>query len=295
MRFMLTENPLLKSGENENDWKPGVSTDLSYLDDRDTDWIVWLGHAAYLFQLGGKRYLTDPQFSDMPLIPRRVQPPFPLEKLRGIDYLLLSHDHRDHVDKKSIQTILANNQIEKILAPLRLQRTIGKWIGETPLEEAGWYQIFQQGHEAVRITYLPARHWCRRGLIDFNRTLWGSFMLEYGGKSYYFGGDSAKTDYWPEIGEMFPNIEVAMLGIGAYSPRYMMEDNHANPAEAYWGYQSLGARYWWPMHHGTYNLSTEPAGEPISLATDHMRKDGLEDRLIHSVINRPWTLGAAIH
>jgi L-ascorbate metabolism protein UlaG (beta-lactamase superfamily) len=220
--------------------------------------------------------------------------------------LLLSHDHRDHVDEKCVRSICKNNPIRKILCPLKLTNVIGKWVGNTPIEEAAWHQTFNTAGTGVRITFLPTHHWCRRGLTDFNRVLWGSFMLEVledgatagimdvegagipARQTLYFGGDSAKTGYWKEIRKMFPNIDVAMLGIGAYKPDFMMQDVHANPAEAYQGFLDLGAKRWWPMHHGTYDLSNEPASEPITWATKLMTENGMADRLVQPAVGEAW-------
>ncbi|MCP9236121.1 MBL fold metallo-hydrolase [Lewinella sp. JB7] len=296
MRMMLTPNPQ-RSEKKRDHWVPRVSPDVSYLGDRSRNWIVWLGHACFLLQLNGLRFLTDPQLTDMPLVPRRVHPPFGYGDLRGIDYLLLSHDHRDHVDKDCIRTIVANNRIAKILCPLRLSGVIKDWVGETVVEEAAWFQRYDLAGTGVSIHLLPSRHWCRRGLRDFNHVLWGSFMIEAAvgegeDRRIYFGGDSGKTPYWEEIGRMFPGIDVAMLGIGAYAPEYMMREAHANPAEAFTGYRDLEARYWWPMHHGTYDLSNEPASEPISWASRLMSRHGLSDYLLQPAVNEPWWFGA---
>lgn len=307
LKWFFSANPQRAEKKADN-WTPPVAADVSYLDDRSKDWIVWLGHASFLFQLNGVRLLTDPQLRDLPLMPRRVFPPFTCDEIRGVDYLLLSHDHRDHVDEKCIRTICKNNALRKILCPLKLSNVIGSWVGETPIEEAGWYQMYDMAETGVRITFLPSRHWCRRGLTDFNRVLWGSFMLEQLGdgaqdagevetagvpalKTIYFGGDSAQTPYWKEIGAMFPAIDVAMLGIGAYKPEFMMRENHANPAEAFQGFLDLGARHWWPMHHGTYDLSNEPASEPITWATRLMQEQGLHDRLVQPAVGEAWWMG----
>lgn len=310
LRMILTANP--QRAEKKTDtWTPEVSGDLAYLEDRGKDWVVWLGHACFLMQLNGTRFLIDPQLRDMPFVPRRVFPPFGYEDIRDVDYLLLSHDHRDHVDKKCIRAIVANNPIRKILCPLQLSRTIGDWVGGTPIEEAAWYQQFDTNGTGVKITFLPSRHWCRRGLTDFNRSLWGSFMLEVLGTfgklsgadgaqdaeevgkarhTIYFGGDSAETSYWSEIGTMFPAIDLAMLGIGAYKPEFMMRENHANPEEAFRGFLDLNAKYWWPMHHGTYDLSNEPASEPIHWAKKLMTEAGRKDDLVGERINAPLYL-----
>ncbi len=303
LRMVFSPNP--QRQEKKRDvWVPPVNAATAYLDDRTENWMVWLGHASYLIQVNGVRLLTDPQLTDMPMVPRRVFPPFSYEDIRGVDYLLLSHDHRDHVDEKCIRSIAKNNNLRKILCPLKLSSVIGDWVGDCPIEEAGWYQQYGMEHTGLEVTFLPAQHWCRRGLTDFNRVLWGSFMIEVGAdagasknqdamggaaaRTIYFGGDSAATSYWAEIGHLYPTIDVCMLGIGAYAPDYMMQEVHADPDEAFAGYQDLGARYWWPMHHGTYDLSNEPASEPIRRATSRMQEAGIAERLVQPPLNQPW-------
>ncbi|MTB49393.1 hypothetical protein E1J53_0000320 [Lewinella sp. W8] len=310
LRMLVTPNPQRKE-KKADQWVPALSTDLSYLDDRRGNWVTWFGHACFLVQLNGVRLLIDPQLRDMPLVPRRVPSPVALEDIRGVDYLLLSHDHRDHVDEKSVRTLVQHNPIRKILCPLKLSNVIRPWVGETAIEEAAWYQIYDTLADGIRITFLPSRHWCRRGLTDFNRVLWGSFMLEAlddtAGPSagrgtagaaltrparhtVYFAGDSAETAYWEEVGNLFQHIDLALMGIGAYKPAFMMQDNHANPEEAFRGFRALGADRWWPMHHGTYDLSNEPASEPIRWATRLMEDAELADRLVQPPLGAPHWL-----
>jgi L-ascorbate metabolism protein UlaG (beta-lactamase superfamily) len=279
LRWFLSRNPQ-RAEKKADTWRPPVATETSYLADRERDYIVWLGHACFLIQLGGVRLLTDPNFIDTFYLRRLVKPVFSLAQLRGIDYVLLSHDHRDHVDAASLKTILAHNRVRKILAPLRLSRVIGSWVGSTPVEEAAWYQTFRTGAGAPEVSLLPTRHWSRRGLTDFNRVLWGAFHIRSGEHGIYFGGDSAKTEYWAEAGTLFPGTDYALLGIGAYKPSYMMEEVHAAPEEALWGFRQMRARYFWPMHYGTYDLSDEPIGEPYRRVHQLCRDAGLSDRLL---------------
>ena len=286
LRWFLSRNPQ-RAEKKADDWRPPVAERTDYLDDRERDYIVWLGHACFLIQLNGVRLLTDPNFIDTFYLRRLVKPAFPLAQLRGVDYLLLSHDHRDHVDAASLQTILANNRILKILAPLRLSRVIRSWVGSIPVEEAAWYQTYRTHSAAPEVSLLPTRHWCRRGLTDFNRVLWGAFYICSGRHSIYFGGDSAKTAYWQEAGELFPQTDYALLGIGAYKPRYMMQDAHAAPEEALWGFRQMGARHLWPMHYGTYDLSDEPISEPYRRIHQLCREAGIADRLLTPALGEP--------
>lgn len=260
IKWQFSGNPQRAQKKADN-WKPSVHEAMDHLD-QNKDFICWLGHASFLIQIDGQRLLTDPVFSDLPFIPRLVNPPFPLTAIRDIDYILLSHDHRDHCDRASLTTLLKHNRPKKILAPLAISKVIRPWVGDIPIEEAGWYQQFKTGTGPLEITFLPSRHWSRRGLLDFNRVLWGSFMIRGKDHTVYFGADSGYGSHFTEIGQLFSGIDYALLGIGAYSPDYMMQEIHTNPAEAFRAYQQLNASYMIPMHYGTYDLSDEPISEP---------------------------------
>ena len=276
LTWQFSPNPQ-RAEKKADGWAPEQAGDFSYLEDKQQDCIAWLGHASFLIQLDGVRLITDPIFNGLPFLKRRVGLPFPLELLRDIDYLLLSHDHRDHCDKRSIQDLLKHNQPRKILAPLKLSNVIAPWVGNTPIEEAAWYQTYHAKN--IEITFLPTRHWCRRGLFDFNRVLWGSFLIRSGDKQIYFGADSGMGPHFEEIGQLFPGIQYAMIGIGAYKPDYMMQEIHTSPREAMDAFQQLGAEKLIPMHYGTYDLSDEPASEPYREIQRHFHEAGLQERL----------------
>ncbi len=257
-KMMLSKNPQAKA-KRKDDWRPEVHHDSSYLDTTE-DFIVWLGHASFLIQINGKRILTDPVFYNIALLQRFVPIPIELDDLTNLDYLILSHDHRDHCDKKSLTAVLEHAN-PTILTTLKMNNVIQSWVGDTPIQEAGWYQMYET--KDVEIIFLPSQHWCRRGLTDFNRVLWGSFIIRTPEKTIYFGGDSASGKHFEEIGKLFPNIDVCMLGIGAYKPDFMMQEVHTSPAEAKDAFEQLGAKKMIPMHYGTYDLSWEPISEPF--------------------------------
>ncbi len=276
LKWQFSPNPQ-RAEKKADDWAPALASDFSYLEDKRQDCIAWLGHATFLIQLNGVRLITDPIFNGLPFLQRRVELPFPLEQLTDIDYLLLSHDHRDHCDKRSIRNLLKYNQPRKILTPLKLSNVISSWVGGVPIEEASWYQTYHT--EDVEITFLPTRHWCRRGLFDFNRVLWGSFLIQNGEKQIYFGADSGMGPHFEEIGQLFPDIQYAMIGIGAYKPAYMMQDIHTGPREAMQAFRQLGADTLIPMHYGTYDLSDEPASEPYREIQRHFHEAGMTEKL----------------
>jgi L-ascorbate metabolism protein UlaG (beta-lactamase superfamily) len=129
------------------------------------------------------------------------------------------------------------------------------------VQEAGWYQKYQINHE-VEVYLMPAKHWNRRGLFDFNKTLWGSFIIRYKGTTIYFAGDTSMGDHFEEIARLFPDIDYCLLPVGAYKPESIMKEAHLSPQEAYKAFHLLAGKTFIPMHFGTYDLGDEPLGEP---------------------------------
>lgn len=284
-KMMTTPNPQGREKKADR-WRIPVRRSTAWMNERERDFIVWLGHATFVIQFGGVRYITDPVLYNMPMVPRIVSPPYPATKITHIDYILISHDHRDHCDKKTIKELLRVNPQAKILTALGMDRTVRSWIKDTPMQMAGWYQQYDTPAHEPQLTFLPTRHWSRRGLLDFNRVLWGAFLFEYKGTRHYFGGDSAYQWHFADTGARFPGIDVAMLAIGAYAPDYMMQGAHMNPEEAVTAWQELGANRMMPMHYGTYDLSNEPISEPLSRVKAAATNQGREEKLMLSAINQ---------
>ncbi len=225
------------------------------------DGIVWLGHACFLFTLSGKHFITDPVLYNVGPVKRFTPLPCDVSHLKQIDYILLSHNHRDHCDKKSMQQLCALNPHAVILTGMNMTSLLRSWKISNSIIEAGWYQQYKIETD-VSITYLPAKHWNRRGLHDMNNMLWGSFMLEGNNKKIYFGADSGLGIHFAEIALLFPNIDIALLGIGAYKPEWFMASAHTSPADALLAFEQLKAKQFIPMHHGTFDMGDEPIFYP---------------------------------
>ena len=225
------------------------------------DGFVWLGHNTYLFYYGGKKLITDPVFFDLGPIRRWTPLPDTIDSLTGIDFILLSHNHRDHCDYKSMKAITDLNPNATILTGLRIGGLLKKWNIGNPIIEAGWYQELIKT-DTLRVIYLPSKHWARRWLTDLNTMLWGSFLIEGEGKTLYWGGDSGLGDHFGDIATLFPNIDTAFLGIGAYAPEWFMSRSHTSPEDVVKVCKVMQPKTLVPMHYGTYDLSDEPLHYP---------------------------------
>lgn len=262
LKWKLSRNPQ-KEEKEQDTWKP-VVRQRQALFSGPGDQIVWLGHATFALRLGGRTFLTDPVFFDVPFTPREVGLPLPPADITGIDYVLLSHGHMDHTDKKSLQLLAGQNNFT-LLAPLRLPDLVQKWVPDLKYQEAGWYQQYNLPGDSVKVFLLPAYHWYKRTLFDDDKRLWGSFILQTPSKTIYISGDTGYQEHFLKIAELFPTIDIAIMGVGAYKPAYMMETIHLNPLEAVHAFHDLGGKVFIPMHYGTYDLSDEPLSEPLRL------------------------------
>lgn len=229
--------------------------------------ITWLGHASYLIHLGGLRILIDPVLTQPGFFLKRYSElPFEISQFQNIDYILISHNHRDHCDKESIQILDRQNPEATWLCGLELDnRLLSKWTNSKKIQAAGWYQQYRLKNSSLKVAFLPARHWSRRGLFDTNASLWGAFLLESNGRKIYFGGDSGYADHFKRVPELFGEIDYYLAGIGAFAPRWFMAPSHMHPEEAAMAANELQAKNLLPMHFGTFDLSDEPLLEPAKL------------------------------
>ncbi len=217
--------------------------------------LTWLGHASWLVQLDGLSLLIDPVLRDAinVVIRRNVPPGVSIERLPPITASLVSHNHYDHLDLPTLTQVGA---------------PVVTGLGQAPLfqgtrlacTELDWWQPTQVG--PVKVTYVPAQHWSRRGLNDSNEMLWGGFVVEGSSARLYHSGDTAWFEGFAEIGRRFPGLDAAMLPIGAYDPQWFMSKQHMNPEEAVRAFEALGARRFLAMHWGTFKLTDEPLDEP---------------------------------
>jgi L-ascorbate metabolism protein UlaG (beta-lactamase superfamily) len=296
-RFMNDEFPylpkatgILKWTLEGNPYKEEKQRDTARLLVRDPaeflesgrDGILWLGHAGFFIRLNGVSILIDPVFGKPNFVTEYVSVPSPLERLPRVDYVLLSHDHRDHCDEFTLRSIAERFPEAAFLGGLGMDDLFSEWT--TPTNRAvttGWFQPFDLGRrsDGLEIYLVPVRHWSRRGLFDMNRRLWGGYIIKSSKATIYFGGDSGYGRHFREAGEVAREIDYFLIGIGAYEPRWFMEPNHTTPAEALQAFIDAGARTLVPMHYGRFDLSNEPPSHPLEKLKDEAARRGYADRV----------------
>ena len=217
--------------------------------------LTWLGHASWLVQLDGVSLLIDPALRDTitGFIRRNVAPGLSFEQLPSISATLVSHNHYDHLDMPSVRRVGS-----PVISGVGMARYFRP--GALAVTELDWWGSTKVG--PVTVHFVPSQHWSRRSLNDANETLWGGFVVEGSSARVYHSGDTAWFEGFREIGQRFPELDAAMLPIGAYDPEWFMSKQHMNPEEAVRAYEALGARRFLAMHWGTFKLTDEPLDEP---------------------------------
>jgi len=243
---------------------PVVQNDGTAVRTASRDALTWIGHATFLVQLGGRSALIDPVMSSRiaGFIPRNVAPGLSWHALPKIDVVLITHNHRDHMDAPTLKRLGPD---PVYVVPLGL----GKWFRRAGLRrvvEMSWWQ--QEEIEGLHITFVPAEHWSRRSLFDTNKSWWGGYVIEYDGLRVYHSGDTGWFRGFRLIAERCGAIDAAMLPIGAYAPRWFMQRQHMDPDDAVRAFQALRAERFVAMHWGTFKLTDEDLREPPRLLDD---------------------------
>jgi len=230
----------------------------------ECDSLTWLGQACFLIKIGGKIILTDPYLSSHASPTRFAGPKrfvdagIHINDLPSIDYLVLSHNHYDHLDAKTIKLLRGKNRMT-VVTPLGLGKFFAK-RGFSNIVEMDWWDHFDV--DGLTIRALPSQHWSKRTPFDLNRSLWASYSFETSANKIYFTGDTGYAPLFKEIGEQYGPYNYTLVGIGAYEPREIMKAHHTSPEEAVLIGQDVKSKTLVAMHWGTVRLTDEPLFEP---------------------------------
>ncbi len=257
--------------------------------------VFWLGHASFYVVGQGKRWLIDPVFSDycspwpfhFPTLKRRVAVPWSAAFLPQVDGILLTHTHYDHCDLPTLKRFPAST-------PIIVAEGHARWLhrqGFTHVREVPWWESVSI--DDWTITATPAQHFTARSPFDRNRGHWCGWCLEVAGTKIWHAGDSGYAEVFREIGDRLGPMDLSMIPIGAYSPRWVMKGMHMNPEEAVQVLQETRSRHAIAMHWGTFRLTDEPMGEPpLRLAQELERQGIAATRFEAGMVGQCWKLAA---
>jgi len=287
--------------------RPPLSTPPS----ADTLRLTWIGHATCLLQYNNMNLLTDPMFSVRASpykhwigVARNVPPAYTIHELPlPIDICMISHDHYDHLDKRSVRRL--KDQVKLWVVPQGLSDWLQQKgdIDSTCIVELEWWESCHlqrrndnhwtvvQRHslretqqdttthpallqppstkDSLWLTCCPAQHWAGRTFLDRNYRLWCTFAVFFDKTTFFFGGDTALPSHFPLFEQIRDYIgrpiDLAALPIGAYEPEFFMRDAHMHPSEALKLHQKLQVKKSLGIHWGSFALSEEPLDEPPRL------------------------------
>jgi N-acyl-phosphatidylethanolamine-hydrolysing phospholipase D len=229
--------------------------------DASLPWAVWLGHSTWWIKWNDIHFLTDPLFGQycapmqVSMFKRRHPLPLSLKSLPSFDYILISHNHYDHLDNESVSWLNHTNPESQWIVPQGLKGWFLK-RGIRRVKELRWGEL--HATPSCTIHSVPSQHFSGRHLWDQNRTLWCGYVIECGDKRFYFVGDTGYNSfYFKEIGRKWKGIDLSLIPIGAYIPKRFMQPVHICPDEAVQIHCDVRSRLSLGMHWQTFRLSEE--------------------------------------
>lgn len=277
-KWAITEDPA--------EWKELTEEDVPYGQappkqvSNGTANITFINHATFLIQAGGLNILTDPVWSLRAspfqwIGPKRMRPPgIRFEDLPKIDLVLLSHNHYDHLDIHTVQRLKKEHH-SRFIMPLGVSAYLHE-NGIMHTDEMDWWEDLKIS-DSLTISSVPAQHFSGRGLTDRDKTLWCGFVLQTDAGNIYFAGDTGYDGFFKKIGAKFDPIDLAIIPIGAYRPRWFMEPIHVDPNQAVQIHHDIRARQSIGMHFGTFPLADEGMFDPVEDLKTARKKHGLAD------------------
>lgn len=223
--------------------------------------VSWINHSTFLIEWEGLRFLTDPIWSKRcspvnflgPI--RQFEPSLSLGELSQIDFVIISHDHYDHLDYKSVKNILKRFS-PVFVVPLGLKSWFNKHFPKAQVLELKWGQSCQMS--GFEFQSVPAFHFSGRTLFDRNKRQQMGCVVRKGDKSFYFVGDTGYHESFKNLGP----FDLSLIPIGHYMPRALMKEVHINPFEAVKIHQHVKSKLSVAGHFGTFHLSSEDFQQP---------------------------------
>ncbi|MTV48305.1 MBL fold metallo-hydrolase [Heliobacillus mobilis] len=279
--FLFTKKERLRP----TDPIPSIKTDLMALD-KGKDTVIWLGHSSYYMQLGGKGILIDPVFSSYAAPVSFANKafegtnPYTADDIPEIDYLLISHDHWDHLDYPTVTALKA--KVKNVICPLGVGSYFEQWGFEKQrIHEGDWFSSLELEKDFTAHV-LPARHFSGR-LLTRDKTLWAGFALVTPQRRIFYSGDSGYGPHFKQIGEMLNGFDLAILENGQYDKSWA--NIHMMPEEVAMAAEELKTKALLPGHSGKFAISNHPWDDPLKRIT--LASQNKNYRLLTPMIGEP--------
>ncbi|MBU0528722.1 MBL fold metallo-hydrolase [bacterium] len=257
---------------------PSVKFNKANFAENDANSITWFGHSIILFKLEKRIIIVDPVFNNASPFSAILGPkPFKYENNicaknlpNNIDVVLITHDHYDHLEYKTIKEI--HSKVDKFLVPLGNKAHLMKWgVPDSKIEEFDWYDNFSYGN--IDFTFTPTRHFSGRALRDRFASLWGGWIIKSISNNFYISGDGGYSDEFKVIGNKYGPFDIVFIENGAYNPRW--ENIHLFPEQGVQASLDAQAKIALPIHWGKFSLSSHSWSEPIDRFAKEAEKRNL--------------------
>lgn len=241
--------------------------------------VTFIGHSTFLIQTAAGNLITDPVYSTYAgpfgrFGPKRVrEPAVRFDDLPPISTILLSHCHYDHCDLPTLRRLVERD--DPLIVTALGNSDLLESVGATKVEELDWWDTVKTAERSIMAT--PARHFSARTPFDKNQRLWCGFVFDAGPRRIYFAGDTAYAGFFTQIPNRIGAIDLALIPIGAYEPRWFMNVVHMNPADAVQAHVDIGARQSIGMHFGTFQLTTEGIDDPVRRLGEELQARGIRN------------------
>ncbi|NNF98595.1 MAG: hypothetical protein HKM93_04400 [Desulfobacteraceae bacterium] len=266
---MLSKNHFKKQYATEVETP--IHIDFKPIVDHQGASVTFIAHASVMIKDQGHSVVVDPVFYGLfPTIHDFSPLTFDISAMPVPDHVLITHGHYDHLDKESLKYL---SPASHVIAPLGYEAVMNE-VNARNHTALDWYDRFEDAN--FEIILLPCNHWTMRNpIVGPNHSLWGAYLVKTpSGLTIFISGDTAYYDGFKEIGEQF-DIDLAILSLGAYEPRWFMKDSHMNPPETVRAFQELRAGKLLIVHWGTFRLGDEPVYIPPIALKAELRKQGL--------------------
>jgi L-ascorbate metabolism protein UlaG (beta-lactamase superfamily) len=268
---------------------PNVKTDLLRMN-TDKTAVVWFGHSSYMISSKDFHVLVDPVFSGYASPVKLFGKTFKgsdnynPEDFPPIDVLIISHDHYDHLDFRTLVRIDA--KVKKIIAPLGVGEHLEYWgINKNKIVEMDWWEAVSINSD-IEITATPARHFSGRGIAR-SKTLWSSYVIKIHGHKIFLGGDSGYDRQFKEIGERFGGFDLALLECGQYGDDW--PQIHMHPEDTVQAAKDLNAQIVFPVHWAKFVLANHAWNDPIKRLV--LASEAARQKFVSPLIGQPYIIG----